>query len=126
MIKRGSVLAPVVEFTPTFWEPKTKQDWSKQINEMCAHKGRNKQILDMVEGFVKEGRQVLVLSDRVQHCVDMAEQTADRGISSATLVGKMTKKQREDVLYLSDKEKSKRCSLQQWLMRGWIYRDLIR
>jgi superfamily II DNA or RNA helicase len=61
----------------------------------------------MVENMVSNGRQVLVLSDRVQHCVDMAEQTASRGISAATLVGKMTKKQRAEVLELADSREIK-------------------
>jgi len=74
----------------------------KMINEMCADDRRNGQILDLVETMVNKGRQVLVLSDRVQHCIDMAEATANRDISSATLVGKMTKKQRAEVLELSD------------------------
>jgi len=102
LIKNGSVLAPTVRFTPTYWKPKNKKDWMKMINEMCADDRRNGQILDLVETMVNKGRQVLVLSGRVQHCIDMAEATANRDISSATLVGKMTKKQRAEVLELSD------------------------
>lgn len=107
LIERGSVLAPVVEFTPTYWKPSKKQDWMKMINEMCSDNGRNEQILSMVESMVSQGRQVLVLSGRVQHCVDMAEETANRGISAATLIGKMTKKQRAEVLDLADKREIK-------------------
>ena len=107
LIENGSVLAPVVKFTPTGWKPNRRQDWIKMINEMCADDGRNEQILSMVEHMVGNGRQVLVLSDRVQHCVDMAEETASRGISAATLVGKMTKKQRAEVLELADNREIK-------------------
>ena len=106
LIKQGSVLAPVVEFTPTYWEPKVKkQDWMKMINEMCADDKRNDQILDMVESFIKDGRQVLVLSDRVQHCVDMADDLANRGMAAASLVGSMTKKQRAEVLSAADERR---------------------
>lgn len=106
LIKQGSVLAPVVEFTPTYWEPKVKkQDWMKMINEMCADDKRNNQILDMVESFIKDGRQVLVLSDRVQHCVDMADDLANRGMAAASLVGSMTKKQRAEVLSAADERR---------------------
>ena len=107
LIENGSVLAPVVKFTPTYWKPNKKQDWMKMINEMCSDNGRNEQILNMVQEMVSNGRQVLVLSDRVQHCIDMAELTANRGISAATLVGKMTKKQRAEVLDLADKREIK-------------------
>ena len=72
------------------------------INDMCASKDRNEQILAIVEKMVSDGRQILVLSDRVQHCIDLAEETANRGMSSATLVGKMTKKQRQEVLREAD------------------------
>ena len=38
----------------------------------------------------------------MQHCIDLAESAAGMGISAATLVGKMTKKQRAEVLHLAD------------------------
>ena len=46
----------------------------------------------------ESGRQVLVLSDRVDHCSELAEAIAARGIKASPLVGKMTKKQRAEVL----------------------------
>jgi len=98
LIKNGNVLAPVVKFHKTGWKPKRDRDWMKMINEMCSDDFRNDQILDMVESFINDGRQVLVLSDRVQHCVDMADDLANRGIAAASLVGRMTKKQRAQVL----------------------------
>ena len=45
---------------------------------------------------------MLVLSDRVKHCQELAERMAEQGISSATLVGTMSKKQRREVLELAD------------------------
>ncbi len=107
LIEMGNVLAPVVEFTPTYWEPKNSNDWQKMVSEMVSDEGRNNQILDMVEVFVEQGRQVLVLSNRVQHCIDMAEQTSDRGISAATLVGKMSAKHRAEVIDLADQREIK-------------------
>ena len=102
LIENGNVLAPVVKFWATLWKPEGRKDWMKMINDMTSDKGRNQKILDLVEHMVGDGRQVLVLSDRVQHCIDMAEATCDRGISAATLVGKMSKKQRAEVLQLAD------------------------
>ena len=104
LIEMGNVLAPVVEFTPTYWTPKSsKEDWVKLITDMCSDECRNEKILEMVEKHVNNGRQVLVLSGRVQHCIDMAEQTSNRGISAATLVGKMSAKNRAEVIELADK-----------------------
>ena len=103
LIKSGNVLAPVVQFYATQWLPKhQKSDWQKWITEMVKDEDRNQRIEELVKRFVDEGRQVLVLSNRVKHCQEMAERMADQGVSSATLVGSMSKKQRREVLGLAD------------------------
>ena len=108
LIEEGRVLAPDVHFTRTRWSPPGKMDWAKLVSNMCNDETRNRQILEMVQEFVtQEHRQVLVLSDRVQHCIDMAEQTANRGVSAAALVGKMSKKQRAEVLSAADRREVK-------------------
>lgn len=107
LIKNGNVLAPVVEFTHTGWVPNRSDDWQKLITQMCSSKERNEKILNMVEDFVSAGRQVLVLSGRVQHCIDLAELTSSRGISAATLVGKMSAKQRSEVIELANNREIK-------------------
>ncbi|MAH49031.1 restriction endonuclease subunit R, partial [Candidatus Pacearchaeota archaeon] len=107
LIASGRVLAPKVRFTPTSWSPSGQMDWPKLITTMCFDDDRNDQILEMVEELVMNGRQVLVLSDRVQHCIDMAERVTNNGICAATLVGKMTKKQRAEVLKAADEREVK-------------------
>jgi superfamily II DNA or RNA helicase len=102
LIDMGRVMRPDILFTKTSWTPAGKMDWPKLISSMCNDDERNDQILEMVESFIKEGRQVLVLSDRVQHCVDMADDLANRGCNAAALVGRMTKKQRAQVLADAD------------------------
>mgnify|MGYP003115626908 CR=1 FL=1 len=103
LIKSGNVLAPVVQFYATQWSPQNqKADWQKWIKEMVSDDGRNERIEQLVKRFVTEGRQVLVLSDRVKHCQELAERMANQGVSSATLVGAMSKKQRREVLELAD------------------------
>lgn len=107
LIKSGRILAPEVQFTRTRWSPPGQMEWPKLITRMCKDDVRNDQILGMVEEFISDGRQVLVLSDRVQHCVDMAEAVANRGMSAAALVGKMTKKQRAEVMEAADSREVK-------------------
>ena len=102
LIDEGRVMAPTVRFTATKWTPSKKMDWPKLVSTMCADVERNAQILDMVEEFIRDGRQILVLSDRVQHCIDMADMTAGRGFDAAALVGKLTKKQRAEILRAAD------------------------
>ena len=101
LIDKGRVMRPDVRFERTRFTP-PQIDWPKLINKTCEDIDRNEQILDMVESFITDGRQVLVLSDRVQHCIDMAEHIANRGMSAAALVGKMTRKQRAEVLAAAD------------------------
>ena len=107
LIEEGRVLAPEVHFTRTRWSPPGQMDWAKLITRMCDDEVRNDQILEMVERLIGEGRQVLVLSDRVQHCIDMAERVANRGMSAAALVGKMSKKQRAEVIGAADRREVK-------------------
>ena len=102
LIEKGNVLAPTVRFFRTMWQPKKRKDYVKMINDMTSDDERNDKILNIVEQMVKNGRQVLVLSDRVQHCVDMADDLANRGMAAASLVGSMTKKQRAQVLADAD------------------------
>tara|TARA_R100000353_G_scaffold81955_4_gene61572 strand:- start:527 stop:1216 length:690 start_codon:yes stop_codon:yes gene_type:complete len=106
LIDKGRVMKPDIRFERTRFTP-PNVDWPKLINKTCEDIDRNEQILSMVEGFIQEGRQVLVLSDRVQHCIDMAEHIANRGMSAAALVGKMTKKQRAEVLEAADSRELK-------------------
>ena len=107
LIDEGRVMAPRVHFRLTAWYPETQMDWPKLVTKMCADDKRNDQILQMVDDLVADGRQVLILSDRVQHCIDMAERVANNGISAAALVGKMTKKQRAETLAAADSREVK-------------------
>lgn len=103
LIDKGRVLAPTVRFKATKWTPSGHMDWAKLVSKMCKDDQRNDQILDIVGELILDGRQVLVLSDRVQHCIDMADMTAGRGFSAAALVGKMSKKKRSEVLEAADR-----------------------
>ena len=59
---------------------------------------RNATILREIEGLVREGRVVLVLSERVAHCRRLAAALTDRGIEAEPLVGALTARRREDLL----------------------------
>tara|TARA_X000001388_G_scaffold64223_1_gene50392 strand:- start:581 stop:1039 length:459 start_codon:yes stop_codon:yes gene_type:complete len=66
---------------------------------------RNDVIIKRVINACDNGRQILVLSDRVDHCIKMAEVLRSYGIQAQPLVGKMTKKQRQEVLESADQRK---------------------
>ena len=103
MVDAGRVMAPRVEQLFTGWEPPaTRVDWPILINKMCGDTDRNEKIIGRICELLNAGRQVLVLSDRVAHCVDLAEELADAGFSAAALVGTMSKKKRAAVLKAAD------------------------
>ena len=103
LVKRGLVMAPRVEWMRTVWKPPAgpKLEWPKLVNKMCEDDDRTASILDWVSVYVEQGRQVLVLSDRVQHCIDMAEEMS-QWASSAALVGKVSKSRRAEILKKAD------------------------
>mgnify|MGYP003147093379 CR=1 FL=1 len=95
----GQVVAPRIEWLNTKWNPKTQgQEWCKLINEMTRDEGRNAIIVDRIVQAVNEGRQVLVLSDRVEHCQTLANDLADYNLKSAAFVGSVSKKRRQQIL----------------------------
>jgi|TARA_R100000482_G_scaffold78198_1_gene30585 superfamily II DNA or RNA helicase len=95
----GHVVPPSIEWLFTdYTGPRERVDWSKLITKMTTDPNRNQKILDRVLSACFKGRQILVLSDRVDHCIWIAEQLKAQSIVAEPLVGKMTKKQRADVL----------------------------
>jgi len=95
----GHVIMPKIEWFYTGWEgPPRRVEWSKLITEMTEDQDRNSKIITRVIDACSKGRQVLVLSDRVEHCMSLSEAISSHGIVSSPLVGKMTKKQRAGIL----------------------------
>jgi len=106
MVDAGLVLSPSIEWLHTGWEGAGRDmDWPKFINSMTQDDSRNSKILERVKQAVAKGRQVLVLSDRVAHCEMIAEQMNACGISSAALVGRLSKKKRAELLKDADDKK---------------------
>jgi superfamily II DNA or RNA helicase len=64
------------------------------INQICAHKDRNKLIIDELIYYARMGRQILVLSDRVQHLRDLQNQIPV-DISTGLYIGGMKQEERK-------------------------------
>jgi superfamily II DNA or RNA helicase len=104
LARSGHVIPPKIEWLFTdFVGPEKRLDWSKLITTMTKDDGRNEVIINRVLDACKDGRQILVLSDRVDHCTWIAETLRQHSISAEPLVGRMTKKQRIEVLERADK-----------------------
>jgi superfamily II DNA or RNA helicase len=97
--RSGHVLTPRIEwFFTSYSGPPNRVDWSKLITHMTRDHQRNQKILDRILQACYDGRQILVLSDRVDHCIWLADSLKSHTIVAEPLVGKMTKKQRAEVL----------------------------
>lgn len=95
----GHVVAPRIEwFFTDYVGPHHRVDWSKLITGMTKDDDRNKKIIDRIVLACGQGRQILVLSDRVDHCAWLADTLQSYNIVAEPLVGRMTKKQRAEVL----------------------------
>tara|TARA_R100001079_G_scaffold102843_1_gene68429 strand:- start:60 stop:1427 length:1368 start_codon:yes stop_codon:yes gene_type:complete len=99
----GHVVAPTIEWLFTDYSgPPNRVDWSKLITKMTTDDDRNEKIINRVVKACNNGRQILVLSDRVDHCMKIARVLQSHSIVAEPLVGKMTKKQRAEVLERAD------------------------
>lgn len=99
LAEQGHVMTPRVEWMNTGWEGPSKHlEWPLFINRLTKDKDRNSKITQRVKEAVSDGRQVLVLSDRVQHCEEMAETLRQHGIAAEALVGKLSKKARASII----------------------------
>ena len=106
MVDAGLVLSPSIEWLNTGWTGTDRQlDWPKFISKLTEDNNRNNLIISRVRSAVSEGRQVLVLSDRVAHCEMIADQMNAFGIPAAALVGRLSKKKRAELLQDADDRK---------------------
>lgn len=67
--------------------------WDAQVADLVADKDRNGLILDLVEAKVGEGHSVIILSERVAHCLDLAGQLRARGIAAEAVAGEQSNKE---------------------------------
>jgi superfamily II DNA or RNA helicase len=98
-------MQPIVKKLHTGWQlpDGPRPEWVKMVTAMCNDEHRTELILDKVDICVRnEGRQVLVLSDRVAHCEQMAKQLQEEGLRAAALVGKVSKTKRAELLKKAD------------------------
>ena len=106
LVNRGLVSRPVIRQVRTGWSipGDERPEWTTIVSQMCGDDHRTQFILDQVDILVRnEGRQVLVLSDRVAHCEQMAEELRGEGLRASALVGKVSKTKRAKILAAADK-----------------------
>jgi superfamily II DNA or RNA helicase len=62
------------------------------VNWLLKQPDRNDLIVDWLHTDIQNGRTILVLSDRVQWCLDMAKRLTEEGVPSRAVIGGMTSK----------------------------------
>ena len=106
LVLRGLVSRPIIRQVRTGWSipGDERPEWTSIVSQMCSDEDRTQFILDQVDILVRnEGRQVLVLSDRVAHCEQMAEELREEGLRASALVGRVSKTKRAEILAAADK-----------------------
>jgi superfamily II DNA or RNA helicase len=103
LARDGLVMLPRIEYLRTGWSPTEGGEWTELIDEMVSDEERNRKIIAKAKQLVDSGRQVLILSERVEHCELLARMAElATGQPSAALVGKLSKKRREALLADAD------------------------
>ena len=90
LIDSGHVLDVEVIVAPTTF----RTDWYKEVQEftlllerMCVDDERNQLIVDLAMKEIRKGEQVLVMSHRREHCVELAKMLASQGVRSGLMLG---------------------------------------
>ncbi len=100
LVMTGAILAPEVIRKTTDFSYNYKGDYQALIKALVAHEGRNRQILDDI---IKSCQQVdsgtlLVVSDRISHCLFFTEKLVDNGIAAELLSGQLAPEIRAEVV----------------------------
>jgi superfamily II DNA or RNA helicase len=61
------------EFTTIVYNQQGVMSTANMVNKLAEYKPRTKLLAEILEDVLTPGRQILVLSDRVQHCKDILE-----------------------------------------------------
>jgi superfamily II DNA or RNA helicase len=93
-----SVLKPkIVKINTGFYA--FYESYTKLISDIVNDKSRNKLIVrTALEYFKQANRQFLIVSDRVSHCVEIADQLEAAGITVAVLSSDVPKGERQDIV----------------------------
>lgn len=103
LAERRLVLQPLIQFVDTGYSPPGQMEWPDLLTDMSKNESRNSIIIERAMELAAKGRQILILSERVDHCQTLAEVFRQRGVAAAALVGTMTKKARVATLAAADR-----------------------
>lgn len=68
------------------------------VDYIATYEPRNITICDKVQECAQQGRKQLVLCARIEQCEHLNQMLQDRGVNSVLLIGKVSKKKRQEIL----------------------------
>lgn len=100
LVDAGFLRAPAIKalFTEFAFDYRGQEDHAACLAALVADEKRNAAIADLAASEAAEGRTVLVLSGRVDHCRKLADLVRARGARAEVLVGATPKAERSDIL----------------------------
>jgi superfamily II DNA or RNA helicase len=95
----GAVLRPVYMQRATEFKYVFRGNYQSLMNSLTKNKSRNKQITDDIyeESGASEGT-ILVVSDRVAHCQQLAKLLLEKGLQVSVLTGKQSARERSAIV----------------------------
>ena len=93
----GQIVTPTVCMVSTQYQA-DPGDWVKMLSDMTEDGARNGIIFNQVRDLVKAGHRVLVITERVDHAIGLAEMLSDDTLRAKALTGEMPKKAREALI----------------------------
>ncbi len=94
----GAVLKPEIILRSTAFAYNYRNDYAAMMSCLTLDDDRNRLIANDVIKESKSGRTILVVSDRVEHCVRLAELIAERGGKPAVLTGRINTEERTKIV----------------------------
>ena len=95
----GAVLKPLFIQRETGFSFNYRGNYQALMNELTCDEHRNKQIVtDIISETKKETGTILVVSDRVHHCQQLAEILAENQIPASVLTGSLAKDKRTAIV----------------------------
>ena len=97
LVDAGHLIVPKIVPVATGCAP-AADAYSALVQALIADDDRNGLVCDLVAGRVGEGRTVLILSARVDHCETLAAALRERGVAAEALTGRVPRRRRAEVL----------------------------
>ena len=90
----GATMRPTIRRVPTGWTPRAFDAWHELGQQVVEADGRNDLIASEARALIDSGRQVLVLTERVEHARILADRIGD----ARALVGDLGAKARQEAV----------------------------